>query len=54
MAKRSINDKRYRTQRPKDQIIIKDISNNNKRHRIQWPKDQIMIKDIEHKDQKIK
>ena len=59
MTKRSNNDKRHRTQRQKDPIMIKNIehmakrSNNDKRHRTQWPKGQIMIKDIEHNDQKI-
>jgi hypothetical protein len=48
MAKRSNNDKRHRTQRPKGQTMIKDI------YRTQWLKDQIMIKDIEHNGQKIK
>ena len=29
MTKRSNNDKRHRTQRPKDQIMIKDIEHND-------------------------
>ena len=45
MAKRSNNDKRHRTQRPKGQLMIKDIEhktkrlNNDKRHRTQRSKD---------------
>ena len=31
MAKRSNNDKRHRTQRPKDQIMIKDIERNDQK-----------------------
>ena len=31
MAKRSNNDKRHRTQRPKDQIMIKDIEYNGQK-----------------------
>ena len=31
MAKRSNNDKRHRTQRSKDQIMIKDIEHNDQK-----------------------
>ena len=31
MTKRSNNDKRHRTQRPKDQIMIKDIERNDQK-----------------------
>ena len=31
MAKRSNNDKRHRIQRPKDQIMIKDIEHNGQK-----------------------
>jgi hypothetical protein len=31
MAKRSNNDKRHRTQWPKDQIMIKDIEHNGQK-----------------------
>ena len=31
MAKRSNNDKRHRTQRPKDQIMMKDIEHKDQK-----------------------